>query len=98
MRWFWFAPLALMALYVAYMGLRQGLAVADLTETEAIATFARYYTMEVPRGRAADCSARPGSDRVWLVIDCAPVPYDAERHRRYLVGRDGRAIARPEGI
>ena len=98
MRWIWIAPLVLMTLYGAYLAFRQGQAVADLTETEAIAAFARHYTSGVPGGRATDCVARPGSGRVWLVIDCAPTPFDSERHRRYLVGRDGRAITRPEGI
>lgn len=98
MRWIWLAPLALLTLYGAYLGLRQGRAVVNLTETEAIAAFARHYGSEVPGGRPADCVARPGSGRVWIVVECAPTPFDAARHRRYLVGRDGRAIAPPAGI
>lgn len=98
MRWILLAPLALMTLYGAYLGLRQGRAVANLTETEAISAFARHYGSEVPGGRPSDCVARPGSGRVWIVIECAPTPFDSARHRRYLVGRDGRALSRLDGI
>lgn len=98
MRWMGLAPLALLTLYGAYLGLRQGRAVANLTEADVLAAYAHHYGSEVPGGRPADCVARPGSGRVWIVIECAPTPFDAALHRRYLVGRDGRAIARLEGI
>lgn len=98
MRWRWLTPLALLTLYGAYLGLRQGSAVANLTEADVLSAYAHHYGSEVPGGRPSDCVARPGSGRVWIVIECAPTPFDAARLRRYLVGRDGRTIPRLGGI
>lgn len=98
MRLIWLAPLAMMTLYGAYLGLREGRMTANLSETAVIERFAEHYASQIEGAQIRDCVARPGGGRVWLVVDCAPTPFDEGRHRRYFVGRDGRSIETPDGI
>jgi hypothetical protein len=80
-RAFLFAPLALLMLWAGYTALRYGTAVARLTETDVINTYADLYLEEAGAGSAiTDCHAVPSPDRdVWLVVRCGGYVYSVNR-------------------
>ena len=71
-RWMWWAPLGLLLLVVALLGLRWGSVVAALTETDVINHYAARYVAEGPEGaQETDCVARPDArGDVWLIVSC----------------------------
>jgi hypothetical protein len=71
-RWLWFAPLVGLVVALGLMFYRQGLIVAQLTETDVIEMYTAHY-LETHGGpvRATDCVARPGAQTsVWIVVSC----------------------------
>lgn len=74
-RWLWWAPLGLLLLGVALVGLRAGWRAATITETDVITHYAQQYLKEA--GSAAvlsDCVATPGKGLpgIWIVVRCRP--------------------------
>ena len=74
-RWLWWAPLGILVLTFALIGLRIGWIAATMTETDVINRFAAQYIAE-QGGTAAlsDCVAYPADDQpgIWLVVRCTP--------------------------
>ena len=71
-RWLWFAPLAGVLMAVAVLAFRQGLTVAQITETDVIETYtAHYVALHGQKARATDCSGRPSAQKgVWIIVTC----------------------------
>ncbi|MEO0943985.1 MAG: hypothetical protein AAFY06_03965 [Pseudomonadota bacterium] len=88
----WIVTLSLCAV-AAVFGLRAGWYVANLTETDVItAAVADYIDRETSQGNApaeTDCSARPGSNRVWIVVLCMPQADPETTRTEYHVSRYG---------
>jgi hypothetical protein len=98
--WLW-APLAVLCALAALLGLRYGIQVASLTETDVINRFAdRYLADRAAAGTGAgaartDCMAYPAAPEdhgIWLIVSCGPTPYDAARQYEYAVSRSGRLV------
>lgn len=92
LRLIWLAPLAMLMCLIGLLGLEMGQSVAGLSETDVIEAMSRRYQSEVPGGTSRDCVARPGIGRAWVVVSCGPEPFDAARHRSYVVDRLGRLV------
>ena len=98
-RWLWWAPLGLLTLGAAVMGLRLGWIAATITETDVITRFSQTYLAD--HGAAAevtDCYATPGQDLrgIWIVVRCQP--FGGEGTYAYFVnGFGGLEYARRPG-
>lgn len=68
----WFAPVGLLVVASAVLGLRYGHDVAGMDEGDVIERFAGVYAQRVAQGSKRDCVARPGAHSgAWLVVLCA---------------------------
>ena len=91
-RWLWWAPLGLLVLAFALIGLRYGWIAATTTETDVINRYATRYIKE-HGGTAAltDCVAYPGTayPGIWMVVSCTPTGSEGPGRYEYFVNRLG---------
>lgn len=89
-RYLWWAPVGLLILGMALVGLRWGRMAATVTETDVINHYAAQYVAEGPESaRLTDCVAVPGTiDPVWIVVRCG----EGAEARHFPVDRRGRLV------
>ncbi|WP_341366738.1 hypothetical protein [Yoonia sp. BS5-3] len=88
-----FLPIAALAAFAAYLGLRAG---QIPSETEIINHYAAAYMASAPEGaEATDCAAAPHPDKaIRMVISCT---HQSGLITTYFVGPRGAALPEPEG-
>ncbi|MEM6939844.1 MAG: hypothetical protein AAF943_15010 [Pseudomonadota bacterium] len=90
--WLWWAPLALLTLGIALLGLRWGWVAATITETDVITRYAqRYVNTHGGAAKPTDCFAMPADhyEGVWLVVRCVPLDPQQGPTYDYYVNRMG---------
>lgn len=94
--WLLWAPLGVLLAATLVLGLRWGVKVATLTETDVITRIAQDYAAQGQGRNMTDCAASPSPRAgVWLAIRCTPRQGETQT---YLINRFGgiEAMATPQ--